>query len=90
MVRIQFDYEFQWRRFLQNYEPNEATVKELAEGKIYFYAGMDQMLYLLLLDLDKIEDKEIKKLIIGKLLKQSSDFWKEQDEIDQKKRPRKS
>ncbi|HWY35812.1 MAG TPA: hypothetical protein VNX68_14310 [Nitrosopumilaceae archaeon] len=87
MIKIQFDLEFQWRRFIQNYEPNDATVKELAECKRYFYSGMDQMLYLIVHDLAKLEDEEMKKYIIAKLMKQSTDFWKREEGIHEKKKP---
>jgi hypothetical protein len=86
MIIIQFDIEFQWRRFIQLYEPNDATVKELSECKRYFIAGMDQMMSLLLLDLKKLDDEELSKLILHKLLEQFKNYWKEEDENDKRKR----
>ncbi|MES1222035.1 MAG: hypothetical protein ABUT20_41445, partial [Bacteroidota bacterium] len=85
MVLIQFDTEFQWRRFLQLYDPADATVKELSECKRYFMSGMEQMMNLLLLDLKKLDDDELGRFLLLKLMEQFRNYWKEEEENEERK-----
>lgn len=76
-VKIQFDLEFQWRRYLRLTGTKDPSRIE----KQAFMAGQDFMFYLLNTDLKKFSESEQIDILI-ELNKQGAIFWDDEFQKD--------